>query len=114
MATIKVDPQQIEDHLAQQDSINITSFTWGQSGYKQDPEFEWELSSDLPDLEYDDDDYVDVDEFNKLREDYEQLDRAYDILTIQYNQAQQQILSLEQQVDALTAIIKAKPFWKIW
>lgn len=114
MATIKVDMSQIEDHLAQRDSIIITSFNWSQRGFNSDPEIEWEFDSEIPDLEYEDEDLVEVDEFNKLREDYDQLDRSYDELKAEYDSLDVQYNLLKIQHDLLQAKLNTKPLWKFW
>lgn len=108
MATIRVDTSIIEDHLA----INITSFSWSNRGYNSDPDIEWEIDSSVGDLEYEDEDYVDANEHQKLKEDHDLLNQQYDELVDEHQNALKQILLLEQQVVELT--IKLKPFWKVW
>ncbi|PPD55507.1 MAG: hypothetical protein CTY12_00595 [Methylotenera sp.] len=115
MATIKVDMSQIEDHFPQRDSIIITSFSWSKGGYNSDPDIEWEFDSSIGDLEYDDEDYVDVDEFNKLREDYEMLDREYDRVKEQCDKFETEVDRLERVVAELTIQLNTKKsFWKVW
>ena len=112
MATIKVDSRQIEDHLAQQDSIVVTSFNWSQNGFRSEPEIDWELSSDICDLEYEDEDFVDIEEHNKV---LHQLNEAEEeILVLQKN-----LKALNERYDAtVTAynalLLSQKPWYQFW
>ena len=81
MATIKVDMGLIEDHLAQRNSINVTSFSWNE---RNDPDFEWEIDTDISDLEYEDEDYVELDEHRELKRLYDEMERRYDEMERDY------------------------------
>ncbi len=97
MAKIKVGVEQIEDHIACYSSIDVTSFTWDRHNR---PEIEWELSSKLGPLVYDDDQYIDVIDYNILLTIHKELQQEYDQLLEQNKQLQTQL--------------KTKPFWKFW
>lgn len=117
MATIKVDISQIEDHLAQENSVKITSFSWSQNGYRSDPDIEWELDHDVSDLEYEDDDYVDAEEHRDLQRQYDELTEEHDHLQTKVDTLICERDDLAYQVSAAQAtiaLLKAKPFWKFW
>lgn len=118
MATIKVDISQIEDHLAQENSIRVTSFSWNTNGYRggSEPDIEWELDHDVSDLEYEDDDYVDAEEHQDLQRQHDHLQIKFDELSESFNDLTKlanEYAALNQQLSAALAKTK-KPFWKIW
>lgn len=113
MATIKISIDEIESHLAQNNSIRVTSFSWGQNGYRSEPDIEWEMDGDIPDLEYDDDDFVESEVHNDLKREYEALEKEltdtqnkFAELSTKYQELVDQTKSLSEQL--------SKPFWKFW
>ena len=117
MATIKISIDEIESHLAQNNSIRITSFSWGQNGYRSDPDIEWEIDGDVPDLEYDDDDFVESEVHNDLKREYESLERGFTELKDKYDELVEEADQTERELVAAKLKIKelqSKSFWKFW
>lgn len=120
MATIKISIDEIESHLAQNDSIRITSFSWGQNGYRSEPDIEWEMDGDVPDLEFDDDDFVESEVHNDLKREYEALEKELTDTQIKLDEVQDKFVELSTKYQELVEQTKSlseqlsKPFWKFW
>lgn len=69
MATIRIDSEMIEEYFADECHVEVTSFSWGK--YNNKPDCEYEIVTE-GDLEYEDDDYVDKEEYDQLKTEYEE------------------------------------------
>lgn len=106
MATVKVPLEVVEDHIAQHGAIKVTNFSWSNEGYNSTPEIEWELDG-IEDLEYEDDDYVEIEDYNRLESERNELQREVEELTMKVD-------DLEMTLSAITAQLQHEQEKKFW
>jgi hypothetical protein len=65
MATIRIDSSTLQDHFEDSCSINVTAFGWSTYSGVTDVEYDVEVGDELA---YDDDDYIEIEEYNELKD----------------------------------------------
>jgi len=128
MATITVPASNVEDHLNESGTFNIQSFEW--TKYGTEPDISFSVDQDLI---FDDDDLIDIEEYNELETSYKQnkllLEESEEELRTVKNQLkalQDEYNKLEVELDQHRAacycdynplplsLHKTKSFWPLW
>lgn len=111
MATVKIPLQVIEYYITQHNAIMVTNFSWSNSGYNSTPEIEWELD-DIVDLEYENDNYVEIEEYNKIKDECSELQLSVESLERQVDELETTLSTITAQLQHEQA--RNKSFWKFW
>lgn len=120
MATIRIDSDTIQEHCEDTMEVKVTGFCFSKYSGISDIEYDLEVGEDLT---YDDDDYIEIEEYNELKDKLQEMTDEFqesqdELATVQ---AEVALLSIELEVtksklvlaelELSTPIIK-KPWYK--
>jgi ribosomal protein L29 len=119
MATIRVDSNTIQDHFDESCAVKVTGFSWSEYNGIRDVEYDLDVSEDLV---YDDDDYIEFEEYNELKDKLQEMTDEFqesqdELATVkaELEMAKLEREHLDIQVKALIAVINTKTAWyKFW
>jgi FtsZ-binding cell division protein ZapB len=126
MATIRIDSSTLQDHFEDSCSINVTAFGWSTYSGVTDVEYDVEVGDELA---YDDDDYIEIEEYNELKDSLQEMVDEFEKSQDELATVQAELVEMkaawdyqiaqgalkEAQIQALMAVIAAhKPWYKFW
>jgi hypothetical protein len=92
MATIRVDSNTLQEHFDDSCEVKVTGFSWSKyGGGVSDVETELEVGEDL---HYEDDDYIEIEEYNELKDNLREM-------TDEYQESQDELVTVQAEVALL-------------
>jgi dGTP triphosphohydrolase len=133
MATIRIDATVLQEHFEESGKFEITSFGWSTYSGITDVEYDLEVDDELV---YEDDDFIEIEEYRELKGDINNLKDHIAELTEDFQKSQDELATVqaelvemkaawdyqiaqvalkEAKIQALMAVIAAhKPWYKFW